>query len=261
MLHYYKILRLVEFIHFFVLSLGYIMSKILNIETSTTVCSVSISENGTCKCFRENFNGNNHSELIGVFTQEVLAEAGLKPQDLDAVALSIGPGSYTGLRIGTSFAKGLCYGTDIPLITIPTLKIIAQNAKEKYNIEDDALLCPMIDARRMEVYCCVYDSKLNEVHATEPQIIDENSFADILKDKKVYFFGNGAAKCKQYITSENAIFLEEVYQLATSMIALSEEAYTNNYFADVAYFEPFYLKAAHVTVPKNQLTPNYGLRP
>lgn len=256
MLHYYKILRLVEFIHFFVLSLGNIMSKILNIETSTTVCSVSISENGTCKCFRENFNGNNHSELIGVFVQEVLAEAGLKPQDLDAVALSIGPGSYTGLRIGTSFAKGLCYGTDIPLITIPTLKIIAQNAKEKYNIEDDALLCPMIDARRMEVYCCVYDSKLNEVHATEPQIIDENSFADVLKDKKVYFFGNGAAKCKQYITSENAIFLDEVYPLATSMIALSEEAFLRNDFADVAYFEPFYLKAAHVTLPKNQLTPN-----
>lgn len=256
MLHYYKILRVVEFIHFFVLSLENIMIKILNIETSTTVCSVSISENGTCKCFRENFNGNNHSELIGVFTQEVLAEAGLKPQDLDAVALSIGPGSYTGLRIGTSFAKGLCYGTDIPLITIPTLKIIAQNAKEKYNIEDDALLCPMIDARRMEVYSCVYDSKLNEVHATEPQIIDENSFADILKDKKVYFFGNGAAKCKQYITSENAIFLDEVYPLATSMIALSEEAYTNNNFADVAYFEPFYLKAAHVTMPKTILIPN-----
>lgn len=232
------------------------MSKILNIETSTTVCSVSISENGTCKCFRENFNGNNHSELIGVFVQEVLSEAGLKPQDLDAVALSIGPGSYTGLRIGTSFAKGLCYGTDIPLITIPTLKIIAQNAKEKYNIEDDALLCPMIDARRMEVYCCVYDSKLNEVHATEPQIIDENSFADILKDKKVYFFGNGAAKCKQYITSENAIFLDEVYPLATSMIALSEGAFAGKDFADVAYFEPFYLKAAHVTMPKNKLTPN-----
>ena len=232
------------------------MSKILNIETSTTVCSVSISENGACKCFRENFNGNNHSELIGVFTQEVLAEAGLEPQDLDAVAQSIGPGSYTGLRIGTSFAKGLCYGTDIPLITIPTLKIIAQNAKEKYNIEDDALLCPMIDARRMEVYCCVYDSKLNEVRATEPQIIDENSFADILKDQKVYFFGNGAAKCKSYITHENAIFLDEVYPLATSMIALSEEAFLRNDFADVAYFEPFYLKAAHVTLPKNQLTPN-----
>ena len=237
------------------------MSKILNIETSTTVCSVSLSENGICKCVRENFSGNNHSELIGVFTQEVLAEAGLEPKDLDAVALSIGPGSYTGLRIGTSFAKGLCYGTDIPLITIPTLKIIAQNAKEKYNIEEDALLCPMIDARRMEVYCCVYDSKLNEVRATEPQIIDENSFADISKDKKVYFFGNGAAKCKSYITHENAIFLDEVYPLATSMIALSEEAYAEDNFADVAYFEPFYLKAAHVTMPKNQLTPNYGLRP
>ena len=256
MLHYYKILRLVEFIHFFVLSLENIMSKILNIETSTTVCSVSLSENGICKCVRENFSGNNHSELIGVFTQEVLAEAGVEPKDLDAVALSIGPGSYTGLRIGTSFAKGLCYGTDIPLITIPTLKIIAQNAKEKYNIEEDALLCPMIDARRMEVYCCVYDSKLNEVRATEPQIIDENSFADILKDKKVYFFGNGAAKCKSYITHENAIFLDEVYPLATSMIKLADAAFESEDFADVAYFEPFYLKAAHVTMPKNTLTPN-----
>ena len=237
------------------------MSKILNIETSTTVCSVSISENGTCKCFRENFNGNNHSELIGVFVQEVLAEASFQPKDLDAVALSIGPGSYTGLRIGTSFAKGLCYGCDLKLITIPTLKIIAQNAKEKYNIEDDALLCPMIDARRMEVYNCIYDAQLNEVRETQPEIIDENSFAGILKEKKIYFFGNGAEKCKPFITHENAIFLSEVYPLATSMVTLSQAAFEIEDFADVAYFEPFYLKAAHVTVPKNQLTPNYGLRP
>lgn len=186
----------------------------------------------------------------------MLAEASFQPKDLDAVALSIGPGSYTGLRIGTSFAKGLCYGCDLKLITIPTLKIIAQNAKEKYNIEDDALLCPMIDARRMEVYNCIYDAQLNEVRATEPQIIDENSFADILKDKKIYFFGNGAEKCKPFITHENAIFLSEVYPLATSMIKLAEEAFSREDFADVAYFEPFYLKAAHVTVPKNQLTPN-----
>ena len=232
------------------------MTKILNIETSTTVCSVSLSENGTCKCVRENFSGNNHSELIGVFTQEVLAEAGVEPKDLDAVALSIGPGSYTGLRIGTSFAKGLCYGSDLKLITIPTLKIIAQNAKEKYSIEDDALLCPMIDARRMEVYNCIYDASLGEVRETQPEIIDENSFAEILQNKKVYFCGNGAAKCKQFITHENAIFLDEVYPLATSMISLAEEAFAKNDFADVAYFEPFYLKAAHVTMPKNTLTPN-----
>lgn len=229
------------------------MSRILNIETSTTVCSVSISENGTCKCFRENFNGNNHSELIGVFVKELLEESELKPKDLDAVSLSIGPGSYTGLRIGTSFAKGLCYATEIPLITIPTLKIIAQNSIEKYNINNDALLCPMIDARRMEVFCCIYDTKLNEVQQTQPEIIDENSFAEILKDKKIYFFGNGANKCKQYINHENAIFLDEVYPLSTSMIKLAEEAFDNQEFADVAYFEPFYLKAAHVTVPKNQL--------
>ena len=226
------------------------MSKILNIETSTTVCSVSLSENGICKCVRENFNGNNHSELIGVFTQEVLAEAGVEPKDLDAVALSIGPGSYTGLRIGTSFAKGLCYGSDLKLITIPTLKIIAQNAKEKYSIEDDALLCPMIDARRMEVYNCIYDASLGQERETQPEIIDENSFAEILQSKKVYFCGNGAAKCKQYLTHENAIFLDEVFPLATSMISLAEDAFAKNDFADVAYFEPFYLKAAHVTLPK-----------
>ena len=229
------------------------MSKILNIETSTTVCSVSISEDGACKCFRENFNGNNHSELIGVFVQEALAESGFQPKDLDAVALSIGPGSYTGLRIGTSFAKGLCYGSDLKLITIPTLKIIAQNAKEKYNIESDALLCPMIDARRMEVYNCIYDANLNQVRETQPEIINENSFAEILKDKKIYFFGNGAEKCKPFITHENAIFLSEVYPLATSMVTLSQAAFEIEDFADVAYFEPFYLKAAHVTVPKNQL--------
>lgn len=232
------------------------MSRILNIETSTTVCSVSISENGACKCFRENFNGNNHSELIGVFVQGVLAEAAIEPTDLDAVALSIGPGSYTGLRIGTSFAKGLCYGSDLKLITIPTLKIIAQNAKEKYSIEEDALICPMIDARRMEVYNCIYDANLNEVRETQPEIINESSFAEILQNKKVYFCGNGAEKCKQYITHKNAIFLDEVYPLATSMIALSEEAFTKNDFADVAYFEPFYLKAAHVTIPKTILIPN-----
>ena len=229
------------------------MSKILNIETSTTVCSVSLSENGICKCVRENFSGNNHSELIGVFTQEVLAEAGVEPKDLNAVALSIGPGSYTGLRIGTSFAKGLCYGSDLKLITIPTLKIIAQNAKEKYSIEDDALLCPMIDARRMEVYNCIYDASLGQVRETQPEIIDENSFAEILQNKKVYFCGNGAAKCKPFITHENAIFLDEVYPLATSMISLAEEAFEKNDFADVAYFEPFYLKAAHVTMPKNKI--------
>ena len=229
------------------------MSKILNIETSTTVCSVSISEDGACKCFRENFNGNNHSELIGVFVQEALAESGFQPKDLDAVALSIGPGSYTGLRIGTSFAKGLCYGSDLKLITIPTLKIIAQNAKEKYNIESDALLCPMIDARRMEVYNCIYDANLNQVRETQPEIINENSFAEILKDKKIYFFGNGAEKCKPFITHENAIFISEVYPLATSMVTLSQAAFEIEDFADVAYFEPFYLKAAHVTVPKNQL--------
>ena len=217
------------------------MSKILNIETSTTVCSVSISENGACKCFRENFNGNNHSELIGVFTQEVLAEAGLEPQDLDAVALSIGPGSYTGLRIGTSFAKGLCYGTDIPLITIPTLKIIAQNAKEKYNIKDDALLCPMIDARRMEVYTSLYTRECARTRNIEAKIIDEHAFEQELATQTIYFFGNGAAKCKEIIQSKNAYFIDDVLPQAQYMGTLAEHLPQLD-IKQVAYYEPFYLK-------------------
>lgn len=229
------------------------MSRILHIETSTTVCSVCISADGKCVDSIKNFDGNNHSKLLGAFVNDILTENSLKPSDLDAVALSIGPGSYTGLRIGTSFSKGLCYGLEIPIITIPTLKIIAQNAKEKYNIEEDALLCPMIDARRMEVYCCIYDAALNEVRETRAEIIDENSFSEILKDKKIYFFGNGAEKCKSVITHKNAFFLDDVFPLATSMVTLADEAYKNEEFTDVAYFEPFYLKSAHVTMPKNQL--------
>jgi tRNA threonylcarbamoyladenosine biosynthesis protein TsaB len=236
------------------------MSRILNLETSTTVCSVSISENGACKCFRENFNGNNHSELIGVFVKELLEESGLKPKNLDAVSLSIGPGSYTGLRIGTSFAKGLCYATEIPLITIPTLKIIAQNAIEKHNIDNDALLCPMIDARRMEVYAAVFSpcdpeqskGAYTQITETAPAIIDEKSFAEYLEQGPCLFIGDGAGKCADVIRHPNAHFCQ-CHPNAAAMLVPAMDALKEKRFEDVAYFEPFYLKEFVATVSKKKL--------
>ena len=229
------------------------MNTILNIDTSTTVCSVALSAEGECLAMRKDESGNNHSRVIGVFTQQLLQEAESKGWKVAAVALSQGPGSYTGLRIGTSFAKGLCYGMDIPLIAIPTLKIMAWAVAQRLKAEGvhtDALLCPMIDARRMEVYSAVYDMELNEAEAVSAKIIDQESFSDLLANRKIYFFGNGSNKCKDAITSHNATFIDGVNPLATDMAVMAHEAYNKKEFADVAYFEPFYLKDFIATKPK-----------
>lgn len=229
------------------------MNTILNIDTSTTVCSVALSAGGECLSMRKDESGNNHSRVIGVFTQQLLQEADSNGWKVAAVALSQGPGSYTGLRIGTSFAKGLCYGMDIPLIAIPTLKIMAWTVAQRLKAEGvhtDALLCPMIDARRMEVYSAVYDMELNEVEAVSAKIIDHESFSDLLANRKIYFFGNGSNKCKDAITSHNATFIDGVNPLATDMAVMAHEAYNKKEFADVAYFEPFYLKDFIATKPK-----------
>ena len=229
------------------------MNTILNIDTSTTVCSVALSAEGECLSMRKDESGNNHSRVIGVFTQQLLQEAESKGWKVAAVALSQGPGSYTGLRIGTSFAKGLCYGMDIPLIAIPTLKIMAWAVAQRLKAEgvhSDALLCPMIDARRMEVYSAVYDMELNEAEAVSAKIIDQESFSDLLANRKIYFFGNGSNKCKDAITSHNATFIDGVNPLATDMAVMAHEAYNKKEFADVAYFEPFYLKDFIATKPK-----------
>lgn len=229
------------------------MNTILNIDTSTTVCSVALSAGGECLSMRKDESGNNHSRVIGVFTQQLLQEAESKGWKVAAVALSQGPGSYTGLRIGTSFAKGLCYGMDIPLIAIPTLKIMAWAVAQRIKAEGvhtDALLCPMIDARRMEVYSAVYDMELNEAEAVSAKIIDQESFSDLLANRKIYFFGNGSNKCKDAITSHNATFIDGVNPLATDMAVMAHEAYNKKEFADVAYFEPFYLKDFIATKPK-----------
>ncbi len=227
------------------------MQAILNIDTSTTVCSVALATETEVVVCKVDAEGNNHSKVIGRFVKEIEEEAKQKGVEICAVALSQGPGSYTGLRIGTSFAKGFCYGKDIPLIAIPTLKIMASGVREK--TDSDTLLCPMIDARRMEVYSAVYDRELNEVEMVKANIIDENSFADLLAKRKICFFGNGSGKCRQVLTSNNAMFLDGVSPMATEMYKMAWEAYRNKNFVDVAYFEPFYLKEFVATVPKNKV--------
>lgn len=233
-----------------------IMACILNIETATEICSVTVSENGNLIFHKEETKGPSHAVLLGVFVNEAMEEIRLQKIKLDAVAVSCGPGSYTGLRIGVSEAKGLCFGLGIPLIAINTLKIMAHGVLKNKEVDQDTLLCPMIDARRMEVYDVLLNNKLEEVRPVSADIIDENSFADFLEESKIIFFGNGAAKCKDVLPKGNSIFLENIYPKALDMIELSEEAYRNKDFVDVAYFEPFYLKEFVATTPKNKVLGN-----
>lgn len=228
---------------------------ILTIDTSTTVCSLAlVSENGV-EAERIDTENNNHSKVIGVFAKELLEEAKALGLEICAAAISQGPGSYTGLRIGTSFAKGFCYGNSIPLIAIPTLKIMASSVAEvlKEHGITNALLCPMIDARRMEVYSALYDTELNEVEAVNANIINEDSYKERLESQHVYFFGNGSTKCISVIKSQNATFVEDIDPLATDMGPLAWDAFNANNFVDVAYFEPFYLKEYVAVVSKNKV--------
>lgn len=177
---------------------------------------------------------------------------------MDAVAVSSGPGSYTGLRIGVSVAKGLCFGFGIPLIGIHTLDIMAATVNSKgdsqiVSITDDCLYCAMLDARRMEVYAAIYDASLKPVRETKADIVEAGTYASYLEKGKVCFFGNGASKCKSVITSPNAIFIEDIHPLAVNMIPLSEQAFATGKFEDTAYFEPFYLKEFQATVAKNKV--------
>ncbi len=226
------------------------MSCLLNIETSTSVCSVALSSEGTVLFEKTAFEGPSHAALLGVFVEEALGA--LPGKALDAVAVSSGPGSYTGLRIGVSLAKGLCFGFGIPLISIPTLKIMAASAIEKHG-DPDALYCAMLDARRMEVYAAVFDARLHTVRETKADIVDRDTYAALLDTKKVCFFGNGAEKCKPVISSPNASFIDAVYPSAVSMIPFAEEVFAKGIFEDTAYFEPFYLKEFQATVARNKV--------
>lgn len=232
------------------------MSCILNIETSTSVCSVALSAHGEVVFEKVSFDGPSHAALLGVYVEEALAVMKRKALKLDAVAVSSGPGSYTGLRIGVSEAKGLCYGYGIPLLSIPTLEIMAATAIRQNNNVTDCLYCAMLDARRMEVYAAIYDSKLNVVRETAADIVDADSYVSYLKKGNVCFFGNGAPKCKEIITSPNALFMDDIHPLAVNMISLAEQAFNAGEFEDAAYFEPYYLKEFQATIAKNKVLGN-----
>ena len=214
------------------------MSYILNIETATTNCSVSLSKEGEILVLKEDYNSNySHAESLHVFIEAVFKEAKLKPQDVDAIAVSKGPGSYTGLRIGVSAAKGLCFSLDKPLISVDTLASLSHQLTI-----DSGCIVSMLDARRMEVYAAVYDKEHKEIRTIEAQILDEHSFQAFLKAGKVYFIGNGVEKTKEIITHPNAIFIENKLPSANEMARLAYDKYKIGDFENVAYFEPFYLK-------------------
>ena len=229
------------------------MPKILHIESSTLTCSVAVAVDGKCTSLRESHDKQySHSEKLVVFVDEVINEAGLKPLDLDAVCVAKGPGSYTGLRIGVSAAKGLCYGSDLPLISAGALESMANWAIINFsdNIDAESMLCPMIDARRMEVYSQLFDYSGIEVRGIEAEIIDEQSFSKELSVSQVVFFGDGATKCKTAINHPNAVFIDDFKTSAQGMISIAERKFAANEFEDVAYFEPYYLKDFVAGKPK-----------
>lgn len=222
------------------------MAYILNLETATKNCSVSIAKDGLTLSYREIAEqGYSHAERLHVFIEEVLLEAGLSYDDLTAVAVSKGPGSYTGLRIGVSAAKGLCYALNIPLMAIDTLEIIT-NQVDPALIEKDSLIIPMLDARRMEVYSAVFNANFEKIRDVQAEIISETSFSD--NTQTVYFVGDCAQKCQPVLTAANFVFLEDiVYPSAKEMSALSFDKYKKSDTVDVAYFEPYYLKDFFLT--------------
>ena len=227
------------------------MSCILCIETATKVCSVALSVNDRIVYNKEDYAGPSHATLLGVLVHEAIQCAKANQLRLDAVAVSSGPGSYTGLRIGVSEAKGVCYALNIPLIAIPTLEILASQAIAGNNKAD--YYCPMIDARRMEVYAAIYDNSLQEVRSVAADIVDHETYQKYLAQGTVSFFGDGASKCEHVISSKNAIFVQNMHPLATGMHSLAQQYYQENKYQDVAYFEPFYLKEFQATTPKNKI--------
>ena len=218
------------------------MGLILNLETATTVCSVALAKDGELLSAEELNGDYTHAENLNLFIIRVLEKAKLSLASIDAVSISKGPGSYTGLRIGVSAAKGLCYSLDKPLIAINTLEHSAYACSQLHG-DANALFCPMIDARRMEVYCAIFDKENKLISPTSAVIIDEHSFETILQKQKIFFFGDGAEKCKTILSSySNAVFVDAFFPSAKNMVSLSEKAFQNKQFEDVAYFEPFYLK-------------------
>lgn len=234
---------------------------ILCLETSTAVCSVALVDNSNVIALRESLDGQNHAEKITIFIDEVMKEANISYNELEAIAVSKGPGSYTGLRIGVSTAKGLCYAMEKPLIAIDTLAAMTEGFLDN-NFDNDhdtnikslpssSIFCPMIDARRMEVYSAFFTGDMKKISETEALIIDENSFSDLKLNHHLYLFGDGADKLiSLFENEENITVIEKFHCSAAYMARLAEEAFKNNDFVDTAYFEPFYLKDFVPGIPK-----------
>jgi tRNA threonylcarbamoyladenosine biosynthesis protein TsaB len=230
------------------------MAFILHIETSTEICSAAISNDNGIVASKEHFIERSHAAILTSLIEEVIAQSNIDFADLNAVAVSKGPGSYTGLRIGVSTAKGICYALNIPLIAVDTLLIIAEMANAfTENITENTLFLPMIDARRMEVYTAVYNHHLDQKSPVSATIIDADTFVHFTPNQHLVFCGNGAEKCKEFVSHANAIFLTELYPSAKYMHNSAMQKYNSAEFENVAYFEPYYLKDFIATVPKNKV--------
>ena len=230
------------------------MATILNIETSGKICSVAISKDGAIEYQLEDHEGMRHAEVLAPFVEKCMEELKRKEDKLDAVAVSIGPGSYTGLRIGLSLAKGVAFSRNIPLIGVSTLQILAVKAMfRSFDFTGEELLVPMIDARRMEVFTGVYDFALNEVETPGPKILDEDSWKELLETKKMIFIGDGSDKAKEVIKSPNVVWIPGLVPVARDMLALSEKYYREGRFIDIAYSTPEYLKEYQTTTPKKKI--------
>ena len=229
------------------------MACILHIETSTNVCSVAVSENGQCIFDQVERGSMSHAEKLGTMVDEALSFTDNHAIPFDAVAVSCGPGSYTGLRIGVSMAKGVCYGRDLKLISIPTLELLCVGPLLGEKVEEGALLCPMLDARRMEVYAALYERSLKPVRSVGADVVSADTYKEWLDKGHVYFFGNGAAKCMETIGHPNARLIENIVPLAKWMQPLAERRLMNNQTEDVAYFVPYYLKDFVAKMPKKLL--------
>jgi tRNA threonylcarbamoyladenosine biosynthesis protein TsaB len=234
------------------------MALILNIESSIDICSVSIARNGKVLALKESRDKKSHAALLAIYIEELVTSLSINLSDLDAVAVSKGPGSYTGLRIGVSTAKGIAYGTGKKLIGIPTLQVMTYGVLQKYKdlrSENNRLLCPMIDARRMEVFTALYTTSNILFREITAEIIHPGIFSDILEKNKILFFGNGSVKCRDVIQHPNARFIEGIEPSASWMAELSEKAFREKQFEDIAYFEPFYLKDFIATIPRKNIFP------
>lgn len=229
------------------------MSTILHIETSTEVCSVAVSEDSHVIFQLEDHSGPNHAERLGTMVDEALSFTDNHAIPFDAVAVSCGPGSYTGLRIGVSMAKGICYGRELKLIAVPTLELLCVPVLLREIPEENALLCPMLDARRMEVYAGIYDRGLKPIREICADVVTDETYKTYLDHHPVYFFGNGAKKCMETINHPNAHLIEDIEPLAKWMQPLAERRFLNGQFEDVAYFVPYYLKDFVAKMPKKLL--------